>query len=90
MRKDKAITRRELAALEKVFAAEIDGLLPFQAQAKVYSDLCSMGLLQPMLGTFRSVTISGYQLTHAGRYAYCSSPPDGNDAEALQGDTHAE
>lgn len=70
-------TKAELNALEKVFAAEIEGRLPFQSKAKIFHQLCEDGLLQPMDRRFGDrfgiVTISGYQLTHAGRLAYCTS-----------------
>lgn len=71
---------KEIAALEKVFAAEIEDRLPFQSKAKIYQELCDRGLLQPMRRKFGSgwsaVTASGYQLTHAGRIIYCSSCED--------------
>jgi len=69
-------SKKVLQALEKVFAAEIENRLPFQSRAKVYSSLCDDGLLAPMtmeLGGRIPLTISGYQLTHAGRITYCES-----------------
>lgn len=71
-------TRKTLAALEKVFAAEINGRLPFQSDAAIYRVLCEEGLLAPMQKTFGSlgrfpVVSTGYQLTHAGRIMYCES-----------------
>lgn len=69
-------TKKVLQALEKVFDAEINGHLPFQSRAKVYSSLCDDGLLAPMmieLGGRLPLTVSGYQLTHAGRIMYCES-----------------
>lgn len=70
-------TKAELNALEKVFAAEIEGRLPFQSKARVFRQLEEDGLLEPMVrivgnDRFR-VTVTGYQLTHAGRFLYCSS-----------------
>lgn len=69
-------TKAELAALEKVFAAEIEDRLPFQSKAKIFQRLCDEGMLQPMTREFRpdrfgAITVSGYQLTHSGRLAYC-------------------
>jgi hypothetical protein len=69
-------TKKDLKALEKVFAAEIEGRLPFQSKALVYLDLYDEGLVQPMEVTFGGrfpVTVKGWQLTHAGRITYCAS-----------------
>lgn len=76
------VTRKILAALEKVFVAEIEGRLPFQSSAKVYSELSDGRLIEPMERVFGgrfSVTVSGYQLTHAGRITYCESCRDQDD-----------
>lgn len=74
------MTKAEMNALEKVFAAEIDGRLPFQSKAKIYQYLCKDGYLEPMDRKFGhdrfSVTVSGYQLTHLGRLTYCASCAD--------------
>lgn len=71
------MNRQELAALEKVFAAEIDGRLPFQSKAKIYRSLCDQGYLEPMERNFGHdrfrVMVHGYQLSHAGRLRYCLS-----------------
>ena len=72
-----ALTQKLLRALEAVFAAEIDNRLPFQSKAKVYTELEKDGYIEPFSRVFGSgerfpVTVSGYVLTHAGRYAYCS------------------
>lgn len=65
-----------MTALEKVFAAEIDGRLPFQSKATIYRDLVAAGLAEPMQRSFGSgamaVTVSGYALTIRGKYLYCS------------------
>ncbi len=72
-------TKKILAALEKVFAAEIEGRLPFQSRAAIYKTLCEDGLLQPMQCVYGgsadrfAVKITGYELTHAGRITYCLS-----------------
>ena len=71
-------TKAELAALEKVFAAEINGRLPFQSKAKIFRQLSEDGLLEPMerkfcIDRFGAVVVNGYQLTHAGRIVYCTS-----------------
>lgn len=71
------IGKAKLRALEKVFAAEVENRLPFQSKAKLFRQLCDDGLLEPMQRKFGSgafaVVINGYQLTHAGRFAYCST-----------------
>src|SRR6266403_549672 len=76
----KTTNKKTLAALEKVFAAEIAGRLPFQSKAKVFRELRDAGLLTPMERTFGSgwsaITVSGYELTHAGRITYCASCGD--------------
>ncbi len=68
--------KKVLNALEKVFAAEIEGRLPFQSKAKIYKDLEAEGLLEAVrheirFGPFVGEAL-GYELTHAGRYLYCS------------------
>lgn len=71
------MTKVELAALERVFSAEIDGRLPYQSKARIFDRLCADGLVYPMERRFGSgplsVAVTGWQLTHAGRIAYCSS-----------------
>lgn len=69
-------TKRTLVALERIFAAEIEGRLPFQSKALLYLDLCEQGLVEPMEHTFGGrfpVSVKGWQLTHAGRITYCNS-----------------
>ena len=69
----------ELKYLERVFAAEIEGRLPFQARpSKMLTRLADDGLIQTMkceLGRdrFGAITVVGWQLTHAGRLLYCAS-----------------
>ena len=64
-------------AIGAVFAAEVYGRLPFQSKGKIYADLQQAGYVEPFSRIFGAgghfpVTVSGYALTHAGRYAYCS------------------
>ncbi len=79
--------KKVLNALEQVFAAEIEGRLPFQSRAAIYRHLVEAGMLAPMERTFGAqgiwpaVTAKGYELTHAGRYLYCSSCRDAEDVE---------
>ena len=77
-------TKVELNALEKVFAAEIEDRLPFQSKAKIFRRLCDEGMLEPMTRQFKgdrfgAITVSGYQLSHAGRLEYCLSCDEPHD-----------
>ena len=77
---DKKPSKKVIAALERVFAAEIENRLPFQSRAKIYRDLCDEGLVQPMERKFGSgwatATVKGYALTWAGHATYCSASDD--------------
>ena len=77
------ITKAELTMLEKMFTREIDcGLsksnLPpvFQSKSKVMSKLNDKGLVEPvefeLPGRF-AMKISGWMLTHSGRFTYCAN-----------------
>jgi hypothetical protein len=72
--------QKVLAALEKVFAAEIEGRLPLQSKATIYRDLLAAGLVSWMERKFGTgavaVTVTGYELTHRGRLLYCASCAD--------------
>lgn len=74
------MTKAEMNALEKVFAAETNDRLPFQSKAKIYQSLCSGGYLETMNRKFDhdrfGVVVAGYQLTHLGRITYCASCAD--------------
>lgn len=77
------MTKAELNVLEKAFMAEVEDRLPFQPrQSKAVIQCVNDGLLQPMTVRSGMVTMSGYQLTHAGRYLYCSS------CDSPSGDSH--
>lgn len=60
-----------IEALEKVFATEVEGRLPFQSKAFIFKRLTSQGLLAEMEDTIGGVLVKGYQLTHIGRLKYC-------------------
>jgi hypothetical protein len=66
------MTKAERMALEKVFAAEINGRLPYQSKAKIFASLAEQGLVQH-IGISRC---EGWQLSHAGRLLYCMSCGD--------------
>jgi hypothetical protein len=76
--KARAVTKRKLAALEKLFAAEIDGRLPFQSKARVFEELVSEQMAEESeriigAGERFPVKVRGYELTHLGRLFYCGS-----------------
>jgi hypothetical protein len=70
------LTKKTLAALEKVFAAEIEGRM-LQSRATIYEKLAEEGLVVRVQQTLGSgpfpVVCHGFMLTHAGRYLYCSA-----------------
>ena len=82
------MTKAEMKVLEKVFAAEVEGRLPFQARSLLAHKLAKDGYLEPMERWFRSYTpgslgpilVKGWQLTHRGRLTYCESCDDSSDA----------
>ena len=71
----------ELDILGKAFEREIDGALCghnglLQTKSKVAEKLVADGYLakrEYVIGIRFPVTVSGYELTHAGRIAYCDS-----------------
>lgn len=75
------MTKPELALLEKAYAAEIDSALKggpglIQTKAKLATQLVAEGFLRETsvrLGGRFPVEIRGYELTQAGRLAYCTS-----------------
>lgn len=83
------MNKRDLAILEAAFAAEVNGALCggpgiYQTRAKRAAELVDEGFLEratEQLPCSRGgsvldripITVSGYRLTHAGRFAYCST-----------------
>jgi hypothetical protein len=74
------LKKKDFRLLEKVFSAEINGLLPFQSRSKEYKRLEEEGLVQwgeEVMPEGKFVfRIKGWYLTHAGRYEYCRSCPE--------------
>lgn len=80
------IRARHMRELERMFSAEVYSALNggsglIQSRANVYKELEEMGLA--MLSTqtvavdrFGPMNITGYELTHAGRLAWCASCSD--------------
>lgn len=70
------MNKRHHNALERVFAAEIEGRLPLQSKARVYEELERLGYVKLDTETmwrdrFGGVSVSGWYLTQLGRLAYC-------------------
>jgi hypothetical protein len=68
--------KRHHNALEKVFAAEIEGRLPLQSKARIYEELALLGYVKMDTETlgrdrFGTISVSGWYLTQLGRLAYC-------------------
>ena len=69
----------ELKWLEKVWMAEVENRLPFQTKSAIMKRLQADGLVERLkitLGGWPPVTVDGWQLTHAGRFYYCSASGD--------------
>jgi hypothetical protein len=76
------MNKRELAILEKAFDMEVSAALQggsrlMQSRSKVAAQLAADGYLEKRIEKFGAgaftVTCEGYELTHAGRFAYCST-----------------
>jgi hypothetical protein len=76
--------KAHLAALEKLFTFEVSRALnpraiglPMQSTAKVFTELEREGMVEPAAMTvpsrFGPITVRGWELTHAGRAAYCAT-----------------
>lgn len=77
------VNKRELALLERAFAAEIQAALEggpglIQPKGKLIDKLVADGLLCHVSETLSGhppITLRGYELTHLGRFVYCSAQP---------------
>lgn len=73
----KVPSKATLKILERAFAAEIEGRLPFQCRSKLAKELVESGHLQEMVRRFGTgalaVKVAGYSLTHLGRILYCET-----------------
>ena len=76
------MNKKDLDLLERAFNAEINAALagrphPMQTRAKARADaLVADGLLAKCVEVCRGIRIEGYELTHAGRLAYCLTCED--------------
>jgi hypothetical protein len=82
------MNKSELKMLEKVFEAEVaavfsaHGIHLFQTKSKLAEKLTKEGFLNFCQINFSGLRISGYELTHAGRLAYCLSESSGTDSKS--------
>lgn len=88
------LTKARLKALERVFAAEIEGRLPLYSKARIYNEMAADGLVEFQtfnLGKdrFGVIKVSGWSLTHAGRIAYCMSCRDVPEPSDGAGESNA-
>ncbi len=70
------MTKTKLRALEKVFEREIDRSV-LQSNAEIYDELAVEGFVQKVtkrfgVDRFGAIEVTGWILTIAGNYAYCS------------------
>lgn len=70
------MNKKQLKVLEEAFWAEVEDRVPYQTKSKVAEKLAEEGFLQMLVIEDRRLTITGYQLTHAGRIVYCSTCPE--------------
>lgn len=73
------MNKKDLELLGNAFMSEIDGAIKglprlYQTRAKKRADaLVDKGLLEQCVEYYKGVKLKGYELTHAGRFVYCSS-----------------
>ena len=78
-------TKGELAMLEKLFGAEIEGRL-LQSRSQMMLRLVAKGYAESAEFTvavdrFGPMKVKGYQLTHLGRLTYCASCGESSAAQ---------
>lgn len=72
------LPKAQLEALEKVFAAEIEGRV-YQSRAKIFTQLAAEGMVEEETLTLPGrfpVRVPGWGLTHRGRILYCAACAD--------------
>lgn len=80
-----SITKRHMRELERLFDSEVCAALHggshlIRSRARIYTELEQEGLVAYATETighdrFGRISVSGYELTHAGRLLYCASCP---------------
>lgn len=76
---------RELRTLEAMFAAEVEGRLPYQTKSKLVRKLADEGYCEPMEITLPGrfpVVLTGWRLTLRGHTTYCYNCAADEKAEA--------
>ena len=72
------MNKKDLELLARAFSAEIGAALDgaprlMQTRATARADaLVADGLLDKCVESWRGIIFKGYELTHAGRFAYCA------------------
>lgn len=72
------MNKKDLDLLERAFGAEICAALEgtprlIQTKSARAKALAEAGLLHKCSEVWKGIRIEGYELTHAGRFAYCST-----------------
>jgi len=76
------VTKKDLNLLERAFSAEISAAIAglprvMQTKATARADaLVLCGMLNKCVELWHGIKIEGYELTHAGRIAYCDTCED--------------
>ena len=74
------LKKRDFELLGQVFMREIQGMLPAQiGKSKAVASLHERGYIQPLTRTLPGrlpVTVTGWELTEAGRFTYCLNCTD--------------
>lgn len=79
--------KADLAILEKVFAAEIEGKPLMKSKSKRIFDLEKQGMVKRVLVKVQmrnTVYVEGWELTHIGRFTFCDSCKDFKEPEECQ------
>ena len=90
------MNKKQLAILEKAWGAEIACALNeiplpiIQTRSKVAKQLANDGYIDYVKLQDGPVTFEGYQINHAGIFAYCQSIPADFDIEAAEAEEVAQ
>ena len=84
------MTKAKIKMLERIFALEIEGRLPFQSKSKVLLELEQAGMVERYRreyppDRFGKIVVDGWALSQIGRFEYCtwaSEQPMPSDLEA--------
>jgi hypothetical protein len=75
------VNKKDIAILARAYECEVYGALmhkpsTMQTKSARVDALVADGLLAPCVEVWRGIRIEGYELTHAGRFAYCETCKD--------------